>query len=242
MIPTTYSRLSGVERRYGAAPRMVCNFGLLGLPEMMYYLYLPVRMRGYRIAGNAASRLPDWRGSPLLLPDPLRGLYDLVQVAEAASLVTTGRVYQYTYVSARRGWATPDAPLNRPGWHADGFGTDDLNYVWWKGAGTRFAVQEFRDISSDHKESIRQFEEQIDPAAVRTYPPGYLWQLTPYVVHATPVIPAPGEWREYIKVSLSDHRYNLAGNSHNYLFDYDWPIVGREEVRNDTFKAGRDYA
>lgn len=47
--------------------------------------------------------------------------------------------------------------------------------------------------------------------------------------------------RQYVKISLSDHRYNLENNSHNYLFDYDWPMFGREATRNDPQQAQRDY-
>lgn len=208
----------------GIAPR---NIGLVdtNISEVMYYLYLPVTM------GD----------SELLLPPNVECLRQLIQRASRAAHGLSGKFHDYTYLSARKGWATPDNPLNRPGWHCDGFGTTDLNYVWWVGPGTRFAVHPFADISDSHKESLRQFEEQIDPARViEDLPERNLFELTPEVVHATPLIRAPGCMRQYVKVSFSDHKYNLENNSHNHLFNYSWPMLSREITRNDTH-AQKDY-
>jgi len=148
--------------------------------------------------------------------------------------------HKYIYLSARKGWATRDNPLNRPGWHCDGFGTDDLNYVWWKGPGTRFAIQRFFNILPDHKKSLTQFDGQVNERKTVSYPSGGLYEINPYVVHATPIITHP-QWRQYVKISFSDHKYNLENNSHNYLFDYDWPLTPREEARNDPHSAQKDF-
>jgi hypothetical protein len=190
------------------------------LKEVMYYLYLPVRM------GNSA----------VLLPGNIECVRPLIERAENYCQ-KYGRRYHYCYVSARKGWATPDNPLNRPGWHADGFGTDDLNFVWWAGPGTRFAHQPFDNISNDHVESIRQFQEQVKPENIVTFPDRSLYVIDPSIVHATPQIEPPGCWRQYIKVSMSDERYNLENNSHNYMFTYSWPMHGRETYRNDPHRA-----
>lgn len=209
--------------RYGASPVLIGQFDNIDLREVMYYLYLPVKM------GNSDIRLPP--NVECCLP--------LIYAADAWAL--RHGAYEYVYLSARKGWATPDNPLNRPGWHADGFGTDDLNAVWWRGPGTRFAEHDFGEISKDHVESLRQFEERIDYRHVGSRNVGGLYGIDPYVVHATPNIDVPGCMRQYVKISFSNHQYNLENNSHNYLFDYDWPLHPREEVRNDTSSAGRDY-
>lgn len=36
-----------------------------------------------------------------------------------------------------------------------------------------------------------------------------------------------------------NNRYNLAGNSHNYLFDYKWDMHPRAKTRNDPAYCGR---
>jgi hypothetical protein len=207
---------------YGKPPKALGRFDF-DLPEVMYYLYLPVRMAG--------------RMSALRLPPNLERVRQLIHHAQNFA----DRDYKYVYISARKGWATPDNPLNRPGWHCDGFGTDDLNFVWWVGASTRFAIQHFDNISDDHVESLRQFEEQVDERSVFSGMVQTLYKLDPAVVHATPIILPPGGMRQYVKISFSDHRYNLADNSHNYLFDYEWSLSPREIVRNDTHTAQKDF-
>jgi hypothetical protein len=208
--------------QYGNAPEFCGNVDL-DLKEFMYFLYLPVFMDN----------------SGIKLPPNVECCRPIIELAMERSLP---RQYNYVYLSARKGWATPDNPLNRPGWHCDGFGTDDLNFVWWKGQGTRFAIQRFTNISTDHEKSQIQFEGQVNPRKVTSYPSGGLYRITPTVVHATPLIRPPGELRQYVKISMSDHKYNLENNSHNYLFDYDWPLTKREVVRNDPYQSGKDCA
>jgi hypothetical protein len=194
------------------------------LEEVMHYLYLPVQM-------------PD---TDVRLPDNLRVLWQMIQRTKRYAEYF-GRNYRYIYVSARKGFATPDNPLNRPGWHCDGFGTEDWNFVWWVGPGTRFAHQPFEGIVSDHNRSMTQFDEQVRADRIVQYPERRLYLLDPTVVHATPIIEAPGCWRQYVKISMSDHQYNLKNNSHNYLFDYKWPMHARDVIRNDPHRAQRDY-
>lgn len=207
---------------YGEAPKVVGTYPLENLNEYMHYLYLPIKMG---IRGR------------LRVPANLKNFEPMF-----AWCVNFGpRMYEYAYVTARKGYATPDNPLNRPGWHCDGFGTDDYNFIWWKGAGTRFAVQPFAHIDNDHVASLKQFDFQVEPNAICAYREGTVLGLSPYVVHATPLIRAPGEIRQFIKVSLSDHQYNLKDNSHNYLFDYKWEMKDRNLMRNDPHRAQLDY-
>ena len=200
------------------------------LPEVMYYLYLPVMMHGEGRHGPEDIRLPN--NVACTLP--------IIRVAMWHATGARGYPYKYAYLSARKGVATPGNALNRPGWHCDGFGTDDLNYVWWTGPGTRFAIQPFEGIVSDHNRSLTQFDEQVRPENVVTYPEKGLYQIAPDVVHATPEITETC-WRQYVKISLSDHRYNLENNSYNYLFQYDWPLHSREIARNSPTATQRDY-
>jgi hypothetical protein len=207
---------------YGKLPEFVDRFDF-DLPEVMYWLYLPVKMEiGY---------------TDIRLPESLECCRPVIDRALRHASV----LYRYAYLSARKGWASPDNPLNRPGWHCDGFGTKDLNFVWWTGPSTRFANQHFDGIVSDHNRSAEQFNEQVKSESIVTYPEKHLYCIDPSVVHATPVIAPPGCMRQYVKVSLSDHQYNLENNSHNYLFDYTWPLHPRELLRNDPHRAQLDY-
>lgn len=216
---------------FGDAPVALGRFPF-DLREVMYYLYLPVVLHD---------------DLEIRLPPNVEVCRPMIQYCMADALGLFGRrkkqhSFRYVYLSARKGWATPDNPLNRPGWHSDGFGTDDLNYLWWTGPGTRFAIQRFENISDDHLVSLQQFEAQVrDECVLSDFREKQCYAVHPGVVHATPLIEAPGCMRQYVKVSLSNRRYNLENNSHNYLFDYDWPLHPRAEMRNDTQKAQLDY-
>lgn len=205
---------------YGKAPEALGTWDL-EWHEVMRYLYLPVVM-------------PEQDG--LRLPRRLAFLGPMLSY-----IVGAERPAGYVYVSAHRGHATPSDPLNRPGWHADGFGTSDINYVWADRFPTRFAVQPFEGIPVGHAESIAEFERQLDPSRIVTYPDRTLLCIDPYVVHATPEVPEGGGERGFIKVSVSSQRYNLRGNSHNHLFDYDWPMWTREQVRNSPAYASKPH-
>ena len=184
------------------------------------YLYLPIKM-----AGKPAIRFPrelGWAEPVIATVDYLTALDD------------------YIYLTSKRVWVQPGAPGNRPGWHGDGFGTDDLNYVWYDRDPTRFAIQDFYDIQPGHVQSMRQFAEQVDERNVRTYPNRTLLKLDQYVVHDVPTITTPG-FRVFLKLSTSKHKYNLKGNSHNYEFDYDWKMYDRNEVRNSPIYGEGDF-
>lgn len=217
---------------YGKPPEAIAEFEIPEWDEFMHYLYLPVKMpySNYRLPPNLAF---------------LRPVLTAVYGDQSAKWYNSA----YFYVTARRGYATPENPLNRPGWHCDGFGSDDLNYIWWDRWGTRFSEIEFPNISDDHIKSLRQFEDEIawhrqhhsSATAWKTYPDKTLYRLDRYVVHNTPIVPAPGGMRSFLKISVSEHRYNLVGNTHNYLFDYDWKMYPRDILRNDPARAGLDY-
>lgn len=208
--------------RYGTAPEVVGVFDLADWQEYMHYMYLPVAMM-----------------SDVRLPERLAFAADLIHVCRDIE-AARGNHWTYVYLTVRRGFATPGNPLNRPGWHADGFGTPDINYVWTDRFPTLFAIQEFENISEDHVESGKQFDKQVVDPLVQTFRERSLLRLDPFVVHAAPEVPAPGGERGFLKVSFSNDRYNLRGNSHNHLFDYDWKMWSRDEVRNDPAYAGGD--
>jgi hypothetical protein len=224
-----------VSRNYGLPPEKFKEFRPRW-DEYMHYLYLPVVMpageEAPRFVGESYIRLPpnlEW----------IRPVVEAVCIEEGVDVRP-----QYVYVTARRGYASPGNPLNRPGWHADGFGTNDVNYIWSDRWPTRFAYGEFIGISDDHVKSAEQFEWQVthNPERIRIVhgEPFTVYRLDPSVIHATPIIEPPGGDRSFFKISVSPDRYNLLGNSHNHLFDYEWRMWSRSEVRNDPAYAGGD--
>lgn len=242
-------------RLYGAPPSLAAlDLADVALTEFMHWQYLPVAMPGLNV------RVP-WNLRPIL---------PLIEAAIECETAYRPVADSYVYVSARRGWATPENPLNRPGWHCDGFGTGDTNYVWWDGPGTRFITRQpwyleqvthlFDSVPDDHLASLDHFDHLARLAPWWTPPQRSLYRLTPYVIHATPgdprsddprvasgltpaegMIPAGGCMRSFVKISFSTARYNLIGNSHNELFDYDWQMYPRDLMRNDPTRAQADF-
>lgn len=216
---------------YSQAPKPLGNFSDLDLIEYQFVQYLPIFM-----PDSPNVRIP----KNLYQAKKLRDMIHVV-VEDQGGIDSLVREGKYVYITTRNGFATPGNPLNRPGWHCDGFGSDDTNYIWWNRWGTRFAAQPFHDINPGHVESMRQFEEQVDPDGVYTPPDGWLYRLTPYVVHSTPEIPAPGGERQFVKISVSKHRYNLRGNTHNFLFAYNWKMWPRDVARNHPVYGETDF-
>lgn len=224
--------------KYGEDPVLVGRFPSVAVDwkEFMHYLYLPVVMP-FSSGAHEVHRIITPR-----LPRRLRFVMQFLPFV-ITDAIDAGRDVEedYIYVTARRGYATPDNPLNRPGWHCDGFGTDDLNYVWCDGSTTQVATQDFTDIDPDHAKSMEQFEDQIRGQCVWSIKEHALYRFNPYVVHCTPDIPPPGEMRSFLKISLSRHPYNLEGNSHNHHFNYEWKMHSRSDARNDPAYGAADY-
>jgi hypothetical protein len=224
------------------APEIVGDYNL-DWDEYMNYQYLPVQIRDHR--DNVHYSIPD----NLLFADDM--IADCT-VEEG----TRGNRWRYVYVTAKRSFASPGNALNRAGWHADGFGTPDINYVWTDKYPTVFAVGDFTmggvlpPISDDHIESVKQMEKAIElnrkvgfgHILMETFADKTLLRLDSTMIHAAPEIPAPGSIRSFFKVSFSNDKYNLKGNAHNYGLSYDWEMHARETVRNDPARAGKDSA
>lgn len=222
----------------GATPIAVMS---TNFEEFMHYQYLPVRLP----TGEVQDQ--EW----VVLPPRLEFLRFLVLASISDALLHFPHLVDpYIYVTAKRGFASPSNPLNRPGWHCDDFGGTDINYIWCDAYPTRVLHSEQPlDISDDDTVSMLEFEDIAFAAPetlgleIRELQPITLYRLDPFVIHATPEVPAPGGMRSFVKISISTHRYNLIGNSRNHLLDYDWPMVDRQVLRNQpNARANRDYA
>lgn len=199
---------------YGALPE---DLGLIDLSptEMMFWMYCPVRVPG----------------GLFVLPPSLRQFEPILKAAwiEDAELIDSS----YVYLTAKTLWVSGEYIGNRPGWHSDGFGTDDVNYIWSDRAPTEFLSASF-DLSPDCQDAMAEMERQAaDPEnEIVTYSDKHLLRLTPEVIHRSPVGFTSG-MRSFVKVSISQDRYNLAGNSINHdLPESWWPLVQRQTERN----------
>lgn len=202
---------------YGKAPVSLGQVNINPV-EQMLYLYLPIMM-----PGDKAVYLP----KQLVFCDKV-----IAAALEDAYLMLDDFYKHYVYLTAKTMFVSPDCPGNRPGWHADGFGSGgDLNYIWHDMNPTEFAVQDFGKVSDDDFICLQQLDARVDTDNIVVYPNRTLLRLDERVVHRVASNPQQGV-RTFIKVSVSKHKYNLKGNSHNYLIDYDWEMHDRVLVRN----------
>lgn len=198
------------------------SLGLVPLSptEMMYWLYCPISEPGNMMA---------------LVPPNLRQFDPILQKVRNDD--PDRWLESYVYLTAKTLWVSGDYIGNRPGWHTDGFGTDDVNYIWYDRAPTEFLnVWPNVEVSDDCDESMREMEAlaaslYTDRFGPMRYPNCHLLRLDPTVVHRSPTKFEPGV-RTFVKVSLSKDRYDLIGNSINHALALDWTMVERKEERN----------
>lgn len=191
--------------------------------EMLVYLYLPIKM---------AQPVEGLNNHGIRIPARLHFLRSIVDAVIHDASQSLNLDEHYIYLTAKTLWVEGSFSGNRPGWHADGYGSGgDLNYIWANMNPTQFAEQKFIDIPDDDFQSMIAMENQIVDAKIATYPDCHLLRLDESVVHRVNPHIKPG-MRTFIKISVSRHRFNLKMNSHNYDFDYSWAMFDRGDVRN----------
>jgi hypothetical protein len=203
--------------KYGAAPVQVVSVEVL-CEELMFFHDLPIKLPG-QSALTMEPRLKPFEGIVG------RACCDYIGLRGLDAYMAC-----HVYLCAKRLYQAPGCPFNRPGWHTDGFGTDDINYAWSDHTPTIFNLTPM-DLTNDDLLSMQEMEAWAEPANDRTYPDGMLLRLDQFVIHRVGDIREPSI-RTFCKVSFSTDRYDLQGNSHNHLLDYDWPMRKRSVARN----------
>jgi len=211
------------SKNYGAIPQF---HGEIPLPvnEMMFYMYLPIKLKGSPF-------------SEAFIPQRLKVFLPLIRRVHSREKDLWDR--SFVYLTAKHVFVTPDNMANRPGWHCDGFMTEDVNYVWSDCAPTQYCVQKF-NLTQDDTLSLKEMEEQVKTKNIITYPDNSLVRIDEQHVHRVTDVPYTG-MRTFVKISISDKKYNLLGNTKNYLMDYDWKMYSRDELRNMESGGNGDY-
>lgn len=202
-------------------PAIVASDVHLKLDEVVYLLYMPVATPETQLA------LP-----PQALP--------YIPLLHAVTRSEPRAQEEYIYLTVKRMIVGPTVTPNRPGWHADGFGTDDLNFVWYDCVPTIFNRSEF-DVSEDHTLSLQQFEEQAWYENDVVFPTHTLLRLDPTIVHRVGRADRE-QMRTFVKITISKNQFNLIGNSRNHAAPgLNWPMYPRATVRNDPHRAQLDF-
>ena len=202
------------------------GYKLTSATEVMFYLYLPIKFPNNPEIKFEERLNPFQDLINLMLKDYKSRFNDLDS--------------KYVYVSAKKLFVQPGYSGNRAGFHCDGFKTNDINYIWSDRDPTVFNSSDFSNIPLDHVLSMKEFEERALPENNYTFGVGGVLLLDPTVVHDVPEIHTPG-FRTFFKLSISDKKFNLEGNSHNYLFDYNWRMYSRSETRNTEEFENTDF-
>jgi hypothetical protein len=196
-------------------PKVVGTF-VTDNKEMMFFLYLPVSLPQTTL---------------MQIPLHLSAYRNLINMA----IHDYGDISnKYVYITVKRLYVEKGNTGARAGWHTDGFGTTDINYVWTDSQPTEFCNQQF-ELSTDHEESMAQMSEQVKEYNISTYDPNKVLRIDHTNVHRCPVNMDSG-YRTFARVSISDHKYDMEGNSHNHLLNYAWYMHPRAESRNVTTK------
>lgn len=165
--------------------------------EYCYSVYMPIR---HLCGGNLKS----W-----YIPKSLKWVEPLLLHVDWHDLME----YEFVYLTAKHMYV--DGYQNRPGWHIDGFGSEDINYIWCSDNPTEVAVQHF-DLSEDHIKSLSEMEDQVMDTHIKKLQPNKLYRLDNTIVHRCPPAFTP-MLRTFVKLSFSNDVYNLKGNASNPL-------------------------
>lgn len=204
------------DKIYGAQPK---NLGIVELDptEMMFWMYCPIKTPGMLdtvIPANLMQFLP---------------LVEKVQIDRADEWHD-----DYIYITAKTLYVTPQAPGNRPGWHSDGFMTDDLNYVWSdKNPTVFFSDDSLHSFSADHVHSMDEMDKLCEPDTSKhfRYANKHLMKLDQRVLHKVDTNIQPGV-RTFVKISVSKDVYALKGNSVNHALSITETYQERGADRN----------
>lgn len=204
---------------YGVLPVLLGHIPI-EVTESMFYLYMPIKIAGNSfVAKHVDKRLK------IFMPLIEAAYQDHFQVYGLKA-----RLDSYMYLTVKHGYIGPGMPGNRPGYHSDGFLTDDINYIWCDANPTIFNNSSF-DLTLDDQISLQEMEDQANPEYEITYPPYTLLRLDQYNIHKV-AEPTKGMMRTFVKMSFSKDKYDLIGNTHNYNLIYDWEMKPRAEFRN----------
>lgn len=203
--------------KYGTKPKVIGNFEAQSM-EMFFYQYLPIKMIGDIDIRNE-DRLKHFNELIGNICCDFVADYGLERFRDS-----------YIYLSAKNLFVASGKNFNREGWHSDGFMTEDVNYVWSDKFPTDFVIGEFEVIQDDRK-SLEEFTRIAGSNTLVNYPNNSILRMDQFVIHKCGDITESG-MRQFVKVSFSKDKYDLIGNSHNYLFEYDWEMRSRSLERN----------
>jgi hypothetical protein len=186
--------------------------------EMMFYQYLPIKLIGQ-----------DW----YKYEKRLSYFWDIIEGSCVDFISNFGMNKfkdSYIYVTAKYMYQESGCSYNREGYHSDGFLTDDINYIWSDRNPTTFNTSRF-NLTLDDKISLVEMDSQAGVHNDIQFENNTLLRLNQFNIHKVSFTEESG-MRAFVKISFSKDRYDLQGNSINYLLGYNWDYKERKIDRN----------
>ena len=208
-----------INKFYGQLPTPITEIQV-DCKEMMFYQYLPIK-------------LVEDPQRKIALENRLEIFRPLIEKC-CIDFIDKFGLSEYwdnnIYLTAKHLFQLKDTSFNRLGYHSDGFLTDDINYIWSNNHPTIFNQGKF-NLTLDDKISMMEMEEQAKVENEMYFPNNTILRLDQYNIHR--VMPIQYDcMRTFIKVSFSKDKYDLEGNAHNHLLDYNWEMKKRKIERN----------
>ena len=202
---------------YGQLPKVIGEYNI-SCDEMLYYQYLPIKLKN-QIKPVFEERLNCFNSIIGAACCDFIGEYGLDLYNDS-----------YIYLTAKKMYQSNGCSFNRHGYHSDGFMTEDINYIWCDNNPTIFNYTQF-NLSLDDKKSLIEMQKQADDKKTKVYNINTLLRLDQYNIHKVNDNKSLC-LRTFAKISFSKDKYDLIGNSNNYLLDYKWNMRSRNIDRN----------
>lgn len=193
--------------------------------EYCYYLYMPIKLSG-DVSYEIEKRLHPFN--------------NIINVCFSDYIREYGFHYyydSYIYLTVKHKYQTKTDSINRSGWHIDGYDPDsdfkEINYLWSNTQPTIYNSSSF-NLSKDHALSLEQMKEQALPENDYTFPDNSLVRVDDTIVHRVGDI-IEGN-RLFVKVTFSDKKFNLLGNTKNPYLNYNWKMYPRDKTRNVPYR------
>lgn len=120
------------------------------------------------------------------------------------------------YLTLKHEYVNHASTGTRPGWHIDGFMSDQMNFIWTDCLPTAVVVGDF-SVSADHDLSLTEMTHQAQGRQIIHLKPKNMYELSQEVVHA-PVVDDTRSpiLRTFLKLTFTKEEFNCARNAWNY--------------------------
>lgn len=176
-----------------------------------------------KIPGNNSYHIPENYGIVWPLINAIENLY--------------GNKFSnmYAYMTIKKMFIASDTFPNRPGWHIDGFLSDQSNFIICDSIPTEILCIDC-DLTEDHSISLGEMD-NLSGGKILDLPLYSLIELDRECIHSPsrnndhfPVL------RTFVKITYSEELFNGIGNAWNYLLPEIVPSKSRDLSRNHGVK------